>query len=251
MISSTKYPEKTFIYGLKCPVTEQIRYIGKSNRPKDRYNSHLKSDDKYHKTLWIKKLKSEGIKPELVIIDEVDYCNWEEAEKKYILLFKSFGADLTNTTKGGDITPDSSGSKNANWGKFGKLNHRSKSVYIFTKDGKYIDECGSLRECSRKYNLEFTAVLCCCKGRSKSTKGYTVRYKSDFNERPFNIKILVNTKRHPYKICGVNQFDANEILIKKYKSVSDAYRQTRIRHNIIRDILKGKRKQLYDEFRYN
>lgn len=180
---------KVFIYGLKCPSTEQVRYIGMTCNLKSRYSRHITESKGYHKNLWIAKLKRDGLKPEMVIIDEVDFCDWEEAEKKYILLFKSFGADLTNKTVGGDITPDSRGDKNGNWGKFGSLNHKSKPVYVFTKEGVFLEEVGSMRVCSRKYNVDFSSIVRCCKGGLIKSNGFVFRYKEDFSIQPTIIDV--------------------------------------------------------------
>lgn len=92
----------TFIYGLSDPRTDKVRYIGKSNNPKKRYNRHLSLKGISHKNSWISQLKSEGYLPTLEIIDEVSKREWQYWERFWIHQFECWGFNLTNMTKGGD-----------------------------------------------------------------------------------------------------------------------------------------------------
>lgn len=100
----------TFIYMLVEPETFLVRYIGKSNNPNYRYNSHyseklkIKENGKYlpnRKISWIKSLKTKGLKPELVVIDKVSNKEWQFWETYYISLYRSWGFDLVNVRDGG------------------------------------------------------------------------------------------------------------------------------------------------------
>jgi len=88
----------TFIYGLKDPLTKEIRYVGKSNNPRIRLSSHLRDKSKTYKVNWINKLKRKGLGPELVVLEEVEYDKWQEKEKFYIKYYEN----LTNYTEGGE-----------------------------------------------------------------------------------------------------------------------------------------------------
>lgn len=96
----------TYIYALKDPDTDLVRYIGKTvNKPRARFLEHVKRAElkRTHKDNWILKLKGCNKLPILEILDEVE--DWKEglkAEITYIKLFKSLGADLCNHTDGGD-----------------------------------------------------------------------------------------------------------------------------------------------------
>jgi len=110
---STKYGKgfrTTNIYGLVDPRDiDLVRYIGKANNVEERFNGHLKE---YHKcetikkinkkVNWFKSLKKQNLVPELVFIESVPMDNWQEMERHYIKLYKSFGARLVNSTEGGD-----------------------------------------------------------------------------------------------------------------------------------------------------
>lgn len=96
---------KTFIYSLCDPITEEVRYIGKTDQYlKQRLYSHIqesKSDKRSHKISWIKSLLSKGLKPLIKIVDEVPQDEWKYWECYYIELYKSRGYNLTNLTDGG------------------------------------------------------------------------------------------------------------------------------------------------------
>ncbi len=93
--------ETTFIYALIDPRDNKVRYIGKANKPKYRLQAHLTDKTKTHKCSWIKSLLKEDLKPELLIIDEVSFKEWQFWEQHYISLYKSWGFNLTNGNSGG------------------------------------------------------------------------------------------------------------------------------------------------------
>ena len=59
------------IYALSHPITNDIRYIGKSKRVKERYKDHLNDNSKTYKVNWIKSLLKNGLKPNLIILEEL------------------------------------------------------------------------------------------------------------------------------------------------------------------------------------
>lgn len=100
----------TFIYALIDPRNEAIRYIGKSDSPKIRFDHHLiDKKNVTHKTNWIQSLLKIGLKPDFDILDKVNSNEWQFWERHYISLYKSFGCQLTNLTDGGDGVSDSTG----------------------------------------------------------------------------------------------------------------------------------------------
>ena len=91
----------TFIYLLIDPVLGLVRYVGKSDNPKRRYNAHCKCLHKSYTSSWIKSLQEQGLTPVLEVIDEVPVEEWEFWEQHYISLYRSWGFKLTNLTAGG------------------------------------------------------------------------------------------------------------------------------------------------------
>lgn len=95
---------KTNIYTLSCPITKEIRYIGKTSQSlRIRLNLHLCKceKEKNHKSSWIKHLKLKGLRPEIELLEVCDTQDWENCEKYWIAMFKFWGFNLTNATDGG------------------------------------------------------------------------------------------------------------------------------------------------------
>jgi hypothetical protein len=132
---------KSYIYGLVCPISESIRYIGKTKQNLEfRLKSHIRESKYYksknknlsHKHRWINKLISENIISDLkiILIEEVSFDNdiTNEREKYWISVYNNI-TNLTNSTDGGDgvlnlreeskkkISFANSGEKNGMFGK--------------------------------------------------------------------------------------------------------------------------------------
>jgi hypothetical protein len=76
--SSTKGTERggyDLYYGLLDPTNQKIRYVGRSVRPLDRCYEHLQLYNlalAHPRRLWIEGLLDRGLKPELVILEELE-----------------------------------------------------------------------------------------------------------------------------------------------------------------------------------
>lgn len=93
---------KVYIYSLTDPITNKVRYIGKSIEPSQRYSAHLTraKKRKNYTNCWIYGLLKKGLKPIMTIIEECDESNWIEREQYNI----SIHENLTNLTLGGEGT---------------------------------------------------------------------------------------------------------------------------------------------------
>jgi len=94
---------KTYIYVLKDPLTDEVRYVGKTAHLRLRYNQHiniktLEKRNKTHLSNWILSLNNKDLKPTIAVIDETESDNWAELERKWISHF----SNLCNSTKGGE-----------------------------------------------------------------------------------------------------------------------------------------------------
>lgn len=90
-----------YIYALKHPITNDIRYIGKANNPESRLKSHL-SDSKKRNTpvyCWIRKLASAGLSPIMEVLEFSS--NWEASEKLLISKYR-ITCNLLNVADGGN-----------------------------------------------------------------------------------------------------------------------------------------------------
>lgn len=92
----------TVIYGLKCPLTEQIHYVGKADVPEMRLRQHLASPTNRASREWISALAARGLVPELVILERVPVGEWQRAEREWITRLRLDGHDLTNVHGGGE-----------------------------------------------------------------------------------------------------------------------------------------------------
>ena len=93
----------TYIYGLyEVGKEDEIRYVGKSDNPKNRLLSHkstsLRNSNNTHKSCWIRSVYKNGSKIGFKIIEEVNYDNWSDREIFWISQYDN----LTNLSPGGE-----------------------------------------------------------------------------------------------------------------------------------------------------
>ena len=130
---------KTTIYVLVDPRKKnEYRYVGKTQaKLARRLSGHIYDAVKpanilkhTHRLHWLRKLISEGVKPEIILLEIVDSSKENDQEIYWIARLKKEGHKLTNSTKGGDgveFTPEvrkkiseaMSGTKHPNYGKRG------------------------------------------------------------------------------------------------------------------------------------
>lgn len=97
----------TYIYALRCPESDEIRYIGKSTNPNRRLSAHIsaavnKAYD-HHTSRWIRKLSLLDLVPSIEILEEVaSGDSWREVERRWIKEGNEKGWPLTNSTAGGE-----------------------------------------------------------------------------------------------------------------------------------------------------
>lgn len=108
------------IYALVDPLTEEMRYIGKSTRPHERLVNHCNDRSSCHRTHWIQSVVAEGQRPIIHVLEVVDDGNsWQDAERGWIAYGHSQGWPLTNGTDGGDgvvnLSPESRERIRAAW----------------------------------------------------------------------------------------------------------------------------------------
>lgn len=201
------------IYGLKDPLTNEIRYIGRSSsglkRPTEHFRPH-KLKQKSKKSSWIKSCLNKGYSPEIVILEKFnDFKQLNQAEKRWIKYYNDLGHKLTNHTKGGDgingyrhsketkrkiseaskkqwlndstikCKKISKGvseyfSKNENRLKAAKL--KGAKPFIVFKNNEVIGKWESIRQCSRQLKLDSGSISRVLKGEYKHTRGYSLKY---------------------------------------------------------------------------
>lgn len=224
---------QVYIYTLEHPITQEVRYVGKTKNPKMRFQNHLnKSHNKHsHKTNWIESLKKEGLKPVMKIIEEVDENNWQFWEKFWIHQFKVWGFNLINHTVGGDgltlgnNTSFKKGHKTWNSGlahteiceECGKI-FKLSPYWISIKTHKFCS-----RECHTKYQIKNP-------DKNIFKKGHIVWNK--------NLKgIKLKKDKNVFQYCAYTG-----IFIKKWNTAKEVYLSLNINPISIGQCCRGKNK---------
>lgn len=109
-----------YIYALRCPIANAIRYIGKTKHLNRRFNAHLSSAENYryrhHTSSWLRKVIASGQKPTMVVLEEIPAgVDWRPREQYWIAHAKASGWPLTNSTAGGDGVPIDSPELRQKW----------------------------------------------------------------------------------------------------------------------------------------
>lgn len=99
---------EAYIYVLKCPISNQVRYVGKCRNLKARMRQHMyeANHERYyrsHRSCWIRSLLKKGLLPILEVdVALASMSGWKTAEQERIAYYRGLGCDLTNATNGGD-----------------------------------------------------------------------------------------------------------------------------------------------------
>lgn len=218
--------KNTYIYVLKCPNTGEVKYVGKANKPRDRYKCHLTNlgTQSRYKQNWIKSLRDKGQKPVLEIIRKVPIEEWKKWEKYYIEYYRDKGFKLTNCTDGGDGL----GFGNQTSFKKGLIPWNFGTKKIITKRCRYCNKVFHPKDKRRNY----------C-SRSHAAKDNT-GFKKEFipwNKEKFGYGVnSVNCKT----ILQIEPFKGN--VIGEYPSLAEAGRRLGISADAISNALCGRSK---------
>jgi group I intron endonuclease len=203
----------TFIYTLSCPITNEIKYIGKSDNPKKRLTKHLSEKKSTLKNNWIKSLKKNGLKPKMEILDEVLKEEWKFWEIYWIEQFKVWGFYLKNSTiggEGGDIFNSLSEDKKKDIKR--KISIRMSNRIVSKQTKNKLSEIAKNRTYSKKTKEKF----------KQSKLGKFGKLHNGSKE--------------------IFQYDIEEKFIKKFDSLSDVFRETGIHISNISKVCNGFRK---------
>lgn len=93
-----------FIYALRDPRTNQIRYVGKSNNPTVRCKNHMHEGGFHNKAKrqWAEELRKQNLRPSIEILEECTSQNWKNRETYWIKTLRLEGHALLNIAKGGN-----------------------------------------------------------------------------------------------------------------------------------------------------
>lgn len=85
------------IYGLRCPKTDDYKYIGKSSSGMKRAQAHLTYSHNESVNHWVAELREQGLSP---LIDVIEECSEEDLQIKehfWIQYFTARGCKLMNS----------------------------------------------------------------------------------------------------------------------------------------------------------
>jgi hypothetical protein len=104
-----KSVEKWTVYALKDPRAGEVRYVGwTSMTPARRMTCHLteakheKRSWNTFKVRWIRALLASGVLPIMEVLETGSGAGWSDAERRWIALYKTQTAKLTNGSAGGE-----------------------------------------------------------------------------------------------------------------------------------------------------
>ena len=200
----------SYIYELIDPETNRVRYIGKTNNPKNRLKKHLNECTKLGiwtpKNQWLFYLKNKGLKPIMNIIDKTSDEKINQLEIDYISKYRELYEDLTNDTDGGDgynwigrkHTPDTIERL--------KLCHPSRKIILqFDLENNFIKKYLSTREIDNELELNRRSVVRCCNGQTLLFKGYYFRFSDNFF--PCELAKPIENMREIQKILDNSQLE--------------------------------------------
>lgn len=84
------------IYGLICPISKQVHYVGISGNPEQRFEQHLKDSADTAKVRWLKALAQWDLKPTLMIFSTVADDEGFAEEERWIAFALTMGWPLKN-----------------------------------------------------------------------------------------------------------------------------------------------------------
>lgn len=208
--------EIAYIYALIDPIHLNVRYVGKTIRPKERFKEHLKEclSLKTYKDKWLNKLKSKNLIPIFKVLKICSLSEFEKYEEFYIKKYQS--RFLTNSDESGQ------GNKNRKRELVENSNFNRKIVYQYNLNGDFIQEYKSVRECSRQLNINHANITRCCNGISKHASGFIFRY--DNNSR---IEKIDNPNAIKKRVVEVDHF-GNEI--NRWNSITDCSKELKLNY---------------------
>ena len=228
--------EIAYIYGLVDPRNDEIRYIGKTIKPKSRLHAHITESKRlnviHHRANWIRKLTSLGLKPKITFLIVCSSDDFEKYETEYIKIYSN--NRLTNSDENG------SGNKNRKREVLDRQSEsRGRKVYQYALEGNFMKEYRSVRTAAKELNLNHANIARCCNGISKHAGGHIFRYdKMDVDkvENPNAVKKMVV------------EIDKNGVEIGRWSSIMECSRSTGIDNGNISRVCNGIRENIKCRF---
>lgn len=265
------------IYSLKDPITNEIRYVGKTVQSlQKRLNQHLcsKKEHNTYKFRWLSKLKEQNLKPIIELLEECTDTEWVEAEKSYIQTLPN----LTNLTQGGEngifftkeiLDKISKGVKEKHKDKTYSDNLKRKRVEYWSNKDNRIKRSLLMKSRNIKLTDDHKLILCIIKKTQWQNKTYrdqmSNQSKSLWENNEYRITVLNYLQSDEHKKNVSNRFKGITLsdehkqkmsLSRKnkkpvsidnviYESITNASIETGINRDCIKSRLKSKNFNTY------
>lgn len=196
-----------YIYTLTDPNTLQVRYVGKTINPEERFKRHrLDKKGCNLRINWIKSLRAMDLFPIFEVVDVVDNAQWEFWEQHWITLFKSWNFNLVNANAKG------SGAINFKHSNETKEKIRATSL-------------------NRRHSNETKEMI------SKNRMG--MKFSAQHIENLSKSHLCQTNEKFRKKVAQINKSTGN--IIKIYDSIIDAERVTGVFNSSITKCCKNTR----------
>ncbi len=236
----------THIYTLSDPITNEIRYIGKTVKPLNiRLADHLYSVNREnnYRTNWIKSVINKKCIPKIELIESVPWDKSQEVEIYWIAQFKVWGFKLVNLTDGGEGCINRKLSDHT----IQKIKEsNSKKVYQYDLEGNFIKEWTTAIEAGKFLGKSNSKICAAARGSRKKAYNYQWSYIKLSNLNKYKReKITLSDKQKEIKKLKLSkpvlQFDRNGIFIKEWESAKVAAKTLDLNYISIIEYLNGKR----------
>jgi hypothetical protein len=251
---------KIYIYSLKDPETNEIRYIGKTTNINTRLKAHITRSryNKYHSARWVQSIIKKGLRPIIELVEECNDENWIEREKYWISYYREC-FDLTNILDGGEggsifgrlgkpwsdkqrennrkarlgvsVNHTKEGYENRKKGVRKYYDNNKKPVLQYDLDGVFIKEWESAVDAGKGLKISYSDINRACKKENLTAFGFQWRYKNS------EIKIGKYVKPENGSNKAVIQLTKNDEFLNEYKSITEAFNKTGIKNTNINNCL--------------
>jgi hypothetical protein len=228
----------TYIYYLKDPITDEIRYVGKTNNLKRRLNYHIKRSSKYnfHSAAWINSLIEKGEFPIMVELEKVYDDSWKDREKYWINYYRE-KYDLTNVLDGGQDGPNKETILKMKESIRRHYDSTLKKINQYDLNGNFIKKWRSSVEASNELKINNSNINLVCKGIRNKAGGFMWRYDDDCEDN-----IGEYLKKPNYNEKKILQSTLDDEIIKTYNNTKQASIETKILRTSIVNCLQNRTK---------
>jgi hypothetical protein len=144
----------------------------------------------------------------------------------YNLTNRSYGINTCTKEHKQKISIANTGKKRSEQVKYkmsiSNTNKGIKPVIQYDKQGNIIREWKSISEATNKLNLSKGRISSCCRKINKTAGGYIWRFQND----PLNNNYVIPSHKSSIPII---QYDKQGNIIREWKSISEAIKQTKIK----------------------